>query len=72
MHILNSSFSHFSAEPVDVLKALEFHKSPEGISKTAGICINRKNSKGSDVAYRVTKNAQLSAPTKQLYPGEPV
>ncbi|KAK9404012.1 collagen alpha-1XI chain-like [Crotalus adamanteus] len=57
------------AEPVDVLKALEFHKSPEGISKTAGICINRKNSKGSDVAYRVTKNAQLSAPTKQLYPG---
>ncbi|XP_013922569.1 PREDICTED: collagen alpha-1(XI) chain-like [Thamnophis sirtalis] len=57
------------AEPVDVLKALEFHKSPEGISKTSGICINRKNSKGSDVAYRVSKNAQLSAPTKQLYPG---
>uniref|UniRef100_A0A670IWF1 Collagen type XI alpha 1 chain n=1 Tax=Podarcis muralis TaxID=64176 RepID=A0A670IWF1_PODMU len=57
------------AEPVDVLKALEFHNSPEGISKTAGICINRRNSKGSDVAYRVSKNAQLSAPTKQLYPG---
>uniref|UniRef100_A0A8C6VJJ3 Thrombospondin-like N-terminal domain-containing protein n=1 Tax=Naja naja TaxID=35670 RepID=A0A8C6VJJ3_NAJNA len=57
------------AGDIDVLKALEFHKSPEGISKTSGICINRKNSKGSDVAYRVSKTAQLSAPTKQLYPG---
>lgn len=53
-----------------MLKALEFHNSPEGISKTAGFCINRRNSRGSDVAYRVSKNAQLSAPTKQLYPGE--
>ncbi|KAF7243536.1 Collagen alpha-1(XI) chain, partial [Varanus komodoensis] len=56
-------------EPVDVLKALEFHTLPEGISKTAGFCINRRNSKGSDVAYKVSKTAQLSAPTKQLYPG---
>ncbi|KAL7984865.1 hypothetical protein Chor_003435, partial [Crotalus horridus] len=67
--LINIVVNESTAEPVDVLKALEFHKSPEGISKTAGICINRKNSKGSDVAYRVTKNAQLSAPTKQLYPG---
>uniref|UniRef100_A0A7M4G049 Thrombospondin-like N-terminal domain-containing protein n=1 Tax=Crocodylus porosus TaxID=8502 RepID=A0A7M4G049_CROPO len=57
------------AEPVDVLKALEFHNSPEGVSRTAGFCTNRRDSKGSDVAYRVSKNAQLSAPTKQLYPG---
>uniref|UniRef100_A0A8D2IXJ2 Thrombospondin-like N-terminal domain-containing protein n=1 Tax=Varanus komodoensis TaxID=61221 RepID=A0A8D2IXJ2_VARKO len=62
-------FIHFPAEPVDVLKALEFHTLPEGISKTAGFCINRRNSKGSDVAYKVSKTAQLSAPTKQLYPG---
>lgn len=59
-----------SAEPVDVLKALEFHNSPEGVTRTAGFCTNRRNSKGSDVAYRVSKTAQLSAPTKQLYPGK--
>uniref|UniRef100_A0A8C4WJC2 Collagen alpha-1(XI) chain n=1 Tax=Gopherus evgoodei TaxID=1825980 RepID=A0A8C4WJC2_9SAUR len=57
------------AEPIDVLKALEFHKSPEGISRTTGFCTNRRDSKGSDVAYRVSKHAQISAPTKQLYPG---
>ncbi|KAJ7332435.1 hypothetical protein JRQ81_014615, partial [Phrynocephalus forsythii] len=57
------------AESIDVLKALQFHNSPEGISKTAGFCINRRNSKGSDVAYKVSKHAQLSAPTKQLFPG---
>ena len=60
---------YFSAAPVDVLKALDFHNSPEGISKTTGFCTNRKNSKGSDTAYRVSKQAQLSAPTKQLFSG---
>lgn len=63
-------FLTLSAEPVDVLKALEFHNSPEGVTRTAGFCTNRRNSKGSDVAYRVSKTAQLSAPTKQLYPGK--
>uniref|UniRef100_A0A8C3PGG7 Thrombospondin-like N-terminal domain-containing protein n=1 Tax=Chrysemys picta bellii TaxID=8478 RepID=A0A8C3PGG7_CHRPI len=62
-------FTPFLTEPVDVLKALEFHKSPEGISRTTGFCTNRRDSKGSDVAYRVSKHAQVSAPTKQLYPG---
>lgn len=62
-------FISFSAAPVDVLKALDFHNSPEGISKTTGFCTNRKNSKGSDTAYRVSKQAQLSAPTKQLFSG---
>lgn len=61
--------TYFSAAPVDVLKALDFHNSPEGISKTTGFCTNRKNSKGSDTAYRVSKQAQLSAPTKQLFSG---
>ncbi|XP_010117240.1 PREDICTED: collagen alpha-1(XI) chain-like [Chlamydotis macqueenii] len=61
--------SQAQAEPVDVLKALEFHNSPEGVSRTTGFCTNRRDSKGSDVAYRVSKAAQLSAPTKQLYPG---
>ncbi|XP_078418009.1 collagen alpha-1(XI) chain-like [Cetorhinus maximus] len=57
------------ADPVDVLRALEFHNLPEGIIKTPGYCKNRRNTQGADVAYRVTKQAQLSAPTKQLYPG---
>lgn len=61
--------TYFSGAPVDVLKALDFHNSPEGISKTTGFCTNRKDSKGSDTAYRVSKLAQLSAPTKQLFPG---
>lgn len=57
------------AAPVDILKALDFHNSPVGISKTTGFCTNRKNSKDPDVAYRVTEEAQISAPTKQLFPG---
>ncbi|KAL1006676.1 hypothetical protein UPYG_G00075270 [Umbra pygmaea] len=57
-----------AAEPVDVLKVLEFHNSPEGISKTSGFCTNRRASKP-DTAYRVGKQAQISAPTKQLFPG---
>lgn len=61
---------YFTAAPIDVLKALDFHKSPEGISKTTGFCANRKNSKGSDTAYRVSKLAQISAPTKQLFSGK--
>uniref|UniRef100_I3KQC5 Collagen, type XI, alpha 1b n=1 Tax=Oreochromis niloticus TaxID=8128 RepID=I3KQC5_ORENI len=57
-----------AAEPVDVLKVLDFQSSPEGIRKTAGFCTMRRGSKP-DVAYRVGKRAQLSAPTKQLFPG---
>uniref|UniRef100_A0A8D3ARY1 Collagen, type XI, alpha 1b n=1 Tax=Scophthalmus maximus TaxID=52904 RepID=A0A8D3ARY1_SCOMX len=57
-----------AAEPVDVLKALDFHSSPEGVRKTAGFCTARRGSKP-DVAYRVGKQAQISAPTKQLFPG---
>uniref|UniRef100_A0A3B3WLD8 Thrombospondin-like N-terminal domain-containing protein n=1 Tax=Poecilia mexicana TaxID=48701 RepID=A0A3B3WLD8_9TELE len=62
------SFLHNYPEPVDVLKALDFQSSPEGVRKTPGFCTVRRGSKP-DVAYRVTKNAQISAPTKQLFPG---
>ncbi|KPP79838.1 collagen alpha-1(V) chain-like, partial [Scleropages formosus] len=55
-------------EPADLLKILDFHSLPEGVTKTTGFCAQRKSSKGPDVAYRVSKEAQLSAPTKQLYP----
>ena len=60
----------FSAQPADLLKVLDFHNLPDGITKTTGFCAARRSSKGPDVAYRVTKDAQLSAPTKQLYPGK--
>jgi len=60
----------FTAEPADLLKVLDFHNLPDGITKTTGFCTSRRSSKEADVAYRVTKDAQLSAPTKQLYPGE--
>uniref|UniRef100_A0A3B3RJY2 Laminin G domain-containing protein n=1 Tax=Paramormyrops kingsleyae TaxID=1676925 RepID=A0A3B3RJY2_9TELE len=47
---------------------LDFHSLPEGVTKVTGFCAQRKSSSGPDVAYRVAKDAQLSAPTKQLYP----
>ncbi|KAJ6654594.1 hypothetical protein lerEdw1_006747, partial [Lerista edwardsae] len=55
-------------EPADLLKVLDFHNLPDGISKVTGFCTSRRSSKGADVAYRVSKDAQLSAPTKQLFP----
>uniref|UniRef100_A0A4W4G7F6 Laminin G domain-containing protein n=1 Tax=Electrophorus electricus TaxID=8005 RepID=A0A4W4G7F6_ELEEL len=56
-----------SSEPVDVLKILDFHSSPGGVKQTQGFCAIRRGSKP-DVAYRVGKQAQLSTPTKQLFP----
>uniref|UniRef100_A0A671RDD4 Thrombospondin-like N-terminal domain-containing protein n=1 Tax=Sinocyclocheilus anshuiensis TaxID=1608454 RepID=A0A671RDD4_9TELE len=47
---------------------LDFKSSPEGVKKTQGFCTIRRGSKP-DVAYRVDKRAQLSTPTKQLFPG---
>ncbi|KAA8580958.1 hypothetical protein FQN60_013916 [Etheostoma spectabile] len=59
---------HDEAEPVDVLKVLEFQNYPEGVTKTSGLCTNRRASKP-DSAYRVAKQIQISAPTTQLFPG---
>lgn len=56
------------AEPVDVLKVLEFQNYPEGVRKTSGFCANRRASKP-DSAFRVAKQFQISAPTTQLFPG---
>uniref|UniRef100_A0A4W4GB31 Fibrillar collagen NC1 domain-containing protein n=1 Tax=Electrophorus electricus TaxID=8005 RepID=A0A4W4GB31_ELEEL len=49
------------------LKILDFHSSPGGVKQTQGFCAIRRGSKP-DVAYRVGKQAQLSTPTKQLFP----
>uniref|UniRef100_A0A3B4ATU4 Thrombospondin-like N-terminal domain-containing protein n=1 Tax=Periophthalmus magnuspinnatus TaxID=409849 RepID=A0A3B4ATU4_9GOBI len=57
-----------SSEPVDVLKVLDFQSSPDGVQKTPGFCKTRRGAKP-DIAYRVGKQAQISAPTNQLFPG---
>lgn len=63
-------FFYYLAEPANLLKILDFHSLPEGVTRTTGFCSNRRSTQGPDVAYRVSKDAQLSAPTKQLYSGE--
>uniref|UniRef100_A0A8C2KD07 Collagen, type XI, alpha 1a n=1 Tax=Cyprinus carpio TaxID=7962 RepID=A0A8C2KD07_CYPCA len=60
-------FLPHTAEPVDVLKVLEFSTVSEGVQKTSGFCTNRRASQP-DTAYKIGKNAQISAPTKQLFP----
>ncbi|KAM9592046.1 collagen alpha-1(XI) chain-like [Morphnus guianensis] len=55
-------------EPVDVLKILQLHSLPEGVKKVPGFCSQR--GAGSDVAYRINRQAQLSAPTRQLFAGK--
>lgn len=57
-----------AAQPTDLLEMLDFHNLPSGVTKTTGFCATRRSSKEPDVAYRVSKDAQLSMPTKQLYP----
>lgn len=59
----------FPVETVDVLKALEFASTPDGVEKASGFCVNRKSSQP-DTAYRVKKGAQINAPTRQLFTGK--
>ncbi|XP_054984527.1 collagen alpha-2(XI) chain isoform X3 [Sorex araneus] len=59
---LSAARAWAGAPPVDVLRALRFPSLPDGVKKTRGIC-------PADVAYRVSRPAQLSAPTRQLFPG---
>ncbi|CAG5888980.1 unnamed protein product [Menidia menidia] len=56
------------ADPVDVLRALQVPSLPEGVKKVPGFCTSRRSS-SPDHAYRITKKAQISAPTKQLFSG---
>ncbi|XP_055521874.1 collagen alpha-1(V) chain-like, partial [Leucoraja erinacea] len=58
------------ADPVDVLRALDFHTLPIGVKKTTGFCPKRKSTSTPDVAYRISKKAQITAPTKQLFPSK--
>uniref|UniRef100_A0A8D2J2P8 Thrombospondin-like N-terminal domain-containing protein n=1 Tax=Varanus komodoensis TaxID=61221 RepID=A0A8D2J2P8_VARKO len=40
-----------------------------GVRRTAGFCPRRRSGAAPDVAYRISRQAQLSAPTRQLFPG---
>ncbi|MBN3324220.1 COBA1 protein, partial [Atractosteus spatula] len=42
----------------------------EGVSMAAGLCTARKDMEEADMAYRIEKKIQLSAPTKQLFPAK--
>uniref|UniRef100_A0A8C4R6Y3 Thrombospondin-like N-terminal domain-containing protein n=1 Tax=Eptatretus burgeri TaxID=7764 RepID=A0A8C4R6Y3_EPTBU len=57
-----------TAEPVDVLKVLDFASKPPGITQAIGFCSSRKDDRKVDRAFRIGKDAQLSIPTKQLFP----
>ncbi len=69
INIFVDIFLPHTAGPVDVLKVLEFPTVPEGVQKTSGFCTNRRASQP-DTAYKIGKIAQISAPTKQLFPGK--
>lgn len=62
-----SSFA-FPADPIDVLRVLGLSENMEGVSLEAGLCTDRRGMGETDIAYNV-KKIQLSAPTKQLFPG---
>ncbi|KAL0197055.1 hypothetical protein M9458_005595, partial [Cirrhinus mrigala] len=53
---------------IDVLRVLELSEDMEGVSVEAGLCTERKGTSETDMAYRIDKKIQLSAPTKQFFP----
>lgn len=67
-----SSSPSYAADPVvDVLTVLQLQKEPEGVRKTPGFCPQRRSGSGMDAAFRISRRAQISAPTRQLFPGIP-
>ncbi|MGH0149364.1 UNVERIFIED_CONTAM: hypothetical protein FKN15_051754 [Acipenser sinensis] len=60
-----------SANPIDVLRVLDISDSMEGVVLDAGLCVSRKGGEEPDIAFRISKKIQLSAPTKQLFPDRP-
>uniref|UniRef100_A0A8C7KW31 Collagen, type XI, alpha 2 n=1 Tax=Oncorhynchus kisutch TaxID=8019 RepID=A0A8C7KW31_ONCKI len=60
--------SRFNVDPVDVLRMLQLPSLPEGVRKVPGFCTSRRAGTA-DHAYRISKKAQISAPTNQLFSG---
>lgn len=58
-----------TAVPVDVLRTLGMQDGRDGVTVTAGICPQRPGTPDPDLAFRVDNRTQLSAPTRQLFPG---
>ncbi|KAG8006874.1 Collagen alpha-1(XI) chain, partial [Nibea albiflora] len=56
------------ADAIDVLQVLELSENMEGVSLEAGLCSSRRGMEETDLAYKIDKKIQLSAPTKQLFP----
>ncbi|KAK1785541.1 hypothetical protein P4O66_018899, partial [Electrophorus voltai] len=56
------------ADPVDVLGGLQISDRLEGVSIDAGLCTHRQGTGEADMAFRIDKKIQLSAPTRQLFP----
>uniref|UniRef100_A0A8C9WRC2 Collagen, type V, alpha 3a n=1 Tax=Scleropages formosus TaxID=113540 RepID=A0A8C9WRC2_SCLFO len=57
-----------TASSTDVLRLLDLSEDMEGVTMAAGFCDSRNGSKEVDMAFRIDKKLQLSAPTKQLFP----
>lgn len=57
-----------AGELVDVLKVLELSEDMEGVSLEAGLCTSREGEELTDLAFKIDKKIQLSAPTRQLFP----
>lgn len=66
---LTFTFFPFPASPIDVLQVLELSENMEGVSLEAGLCTSRRGMEETDLAYKIDKKIQLSAPTEQLFPG---
>uniref|UniRef100_A0AAQ4RBK2 Collagen, type V, alpha 3a n=1 Tax=Gasterosteus aculeatus aculeatus TaxID=481459 RepID=A0AAQ4RBK2_GASAC len=62
------SFCSCPADPIDVLQVLELSQDMEGVSLEAGLCTSRTGFEEPDLAYKIDKKIQLSAPTRQLFP----
>lgn len=58
-----------AGELIDVLKVLELSEDMEGVSLEAGLCTSREGQELSDLAFKIDKKIQLSAPTRQFFPG---
>uniref|UniRef100_A0AAQ4S696 Collagen, type V, alpha 3a n=1 Tax=Gasterosteus aculeatus aculeatus TaxID=481459 RepID=A0AAQ4S696_GASAC len=56
------------SDPIDVLQVLELSQDMEGVSLEAGLCTSRTGFEEPDLAYKIDKKIQLSAPTRQLFP----
>ncbi|KAI5620898.1 collagen alpha-3(V) chain precursor [Silurus asotus] len=65
--ILHTTTTH-AGKLIDVLRVLELSDQMEGVSLEAGLCTDRVDKEELDIAFRIDKKIQLSAPSRQLFP----